>query len=100
MVRVRYLKGGKIGWERQYPEDIAMKLKAQGEVEILSPEEPKIVADMDITKGIKKDTLLKIAEIRGIKGAEKLTKAEIFELMESTEAKGEGNLDYAGGGIE
>ena len=100
MVRVRYLKGGKIGWERHYREDIAMKLKAQGEVEILGPEEPEIVADMKITKGIKNDTLVKIAQIRGIKGAEKRTKAEIFELMESTEAKGEGNLDYAGGGIE
>jgi len=105
MVKVRYLKGAKCGWERPYPDAIANRLAARGEVEILGPfeetsEELEIAAATEITKNMKKSTLVKIAKIRGYDGAEKLTKAGIVKLFESTELKGEGRIDYEGEVIE
>jgi len=98
-VRVRYLKDGKAGWERGYPEEIATRLAEQGEVEILGPfvdpYEPEIEAAEKIASGMRKDTLLKIAEIRGNRGAGKLTKVEIIEMFETTEPRGIGRLNFA-----
>ncbi len=97
-VLVRYLRDGKAGWERPYAEKIANALVAKGEVEILGPYkepfEPEITVTKEITKGMRKDTLLKIAEIRGNALPANLTKAEILEMFENTEPKDIGRLDF------
>jgi len=87
VVRVRYITDKRRGWETEYREDVAQILADRGQIEILGtvrdeqPEEPEVSGDTQVTDRMKKETLVKIANIRGIEGAESFTKAELVELL-------------------
>ena len=90
VIRVKYITGQKLGFEAEYNEEIAQRLAGKGEVEIIGvvkeekPEEPEVAADMKITARMGKDTLIKIAELKGIEigDPDAWTKAEIREIIE------------------
>jgi len=90
IVKVRYIKGPRAGWETEYKEALAKILAERGEIEIIGvtreekPEEPEIAGDTTITDRMKKDTIVKIAKLRGIEDAEGHTKAELIELLRET----------------
>jgi hypothetical protein len=91
VVKVRFLKGAKPGYETFYRESIAQAMADKGKVEILEvvSEEPapngeiedEINAETEVTTRMKVETLRKIADLRGLEDTEDLTKDELLELL-------------------
>lgn len=93
VVRVRFIKGEKVGFETNVNEAVALIMEQRGEVTILGAVSQKLVdetgeievtADTEITARMNKETLLKIAGLKGLdpEATEGLTNAELRELLQ------------------
>lgn len=92
VVKVRWIKGSRPGWETEYSESIAQKMRDRGDVEILgvvrdveqvpAPDEAdEIAADMKVTQRMSVATLREVARLRGIEDPDELKKAELLALL-------------------
>lgn len=87
MAKVRWLVQ-RPGWETEYKDTVALKLADKGLVEIISErvvedrgDETELNDDTKVTARMNVATLRRIAEIRGIDGADDMTRADLLDLL-------------------
>jgi hypothetical protein len=87
MVDVRYLPPHTAaGWETKYKYAVAKKLEEKGEVEILgerTPDDGAITEDTTVTTRMLRETVDKIARLRGIENPERYAKRELVKMLKT-----------------